>query len=862
MSESPRAVSEYEGLRLCDLDPPTLEVITSYLPLASILHLICAGSKTLLRRLTLEGGVKSIDYGDGLKSFAGTSTAADLHYLKPVTLPRPHFKLQNYRKSQFQHVSHLVLTQSHKAQSIALNDLPSSIRSLIYDLAQWPKVGGPHGEWHEALPNLTSLAISFGKQSTSTAPELKTLLAQLPSELKTLKVAYPGLFTTSYIEHLPPALTSFDFLRLNPTAANPPIPQYLPLLSAEFAVDLPSTITDLRIPTYILTKTEHGWGFKNLPSLRRLHLSQVLRPARPLLPTTITHLELIGELGNDEAEDIASDWPPELSTLSIAHHVRFEFPDTGNRLDVGLPSSITRLNYFESPHVRKGPRALFASNQLRHAFGDLKNSPEPYLAASLTCIELPTNFIAESQLDVVAKCHWLRQVSVYDVTLCGTSIPADATDISSSEQVHGWFWRYWGAKIPLVLTTATPLVYWTTAYESMTKEVRGRKHVPLPNSLRTLTIRAHGFNYNQLPDSIEVAQEIFVLGEFKKSLPHLVKLSLIWKTSIVVELSDILEMAPKLTELDGAWLSIPSSFIADNIAYFEASSIKTPQREKVPLPTSKPSKKSLGDYSMQHVQAAGALESEYGGPQPTRGNPSPNEATSSSAPASSATASSSAPSSDAPSQAFSALAPSNTLRIPEDFAASFVALTRPLKLANVHLGHDDLLRDLTVPLPVFERLVFSPGKFAVSPQFCKVGIPDGVIDVDAGQTHFLGYEGHIDVLPRLPPTLRRLSFTGDVASAFLFAPASAYNEQWLPASIEVIHINDVVFKQRQERWLLSHLPASLTLLSVSSTHHPPLEADLKALPSRLSARTWSDDRSVFTASVKEGSSKSDKCSIS
>lgn len=853
MSQSP---SENESGRLSNLDPLTLEVITSYLPFASILHLVCTGCKPLFWKLTREGGVKSIDYGDGLKSFAGTSTFASLHYLARVTLPRPRIKVLDYRKSQFAHVSHLVLSQSINVDSVALNDLPSSLRSLIYDLRQWPKVGGEHGEWHEALPNLSSLAISFGRKTTSNAPELKTLLSQLPIELQALKVAYPGLFTPIYIGNLPPALTSFDFLRLNPTAGNAPIPQYLPLLGAEFDVELPSTITDLRLPTYILTDTALGWGFKNLPSLRRLHLSQVKSQARVHLPATITHLELIGELEDQEARDISFGWPQKLSTLSIGHNPLFEFSSDGSHLKAALPRSITHLIYFESPHVRKGPRALIAPNQLRHAFGDINNAPEPFLAAFLTCIELPTNFIAESQLQVVARCTWLRKVSVYDVTLCGASIPPDTTEITTNDQAKVWFWQYWGPRIPLVLSTDQPLAHWTTGYEAATKETRGRKFIPLPNTLRILSMRSHGFNYEQLPTSIEIAEDVFVIGEFKKSLPNLTKLGLIWKASSeVVELAQMLELAPKLTELSGAWLSIPSSFVAENIDFFQTASIITPQA----LLPSKTSKKTLDDYSMRHAQTAGELESEYGSSIPTKSYPL--IAAPSSPPLPETASSSTTISSDALPQEAAALEPSNTLRIPEDIASSFVALARPLKLLNVSLGHTEILSDLTVPLPIFERFVFNCGAIAVSKEFIERGIPYGVQHFDAGTTTFL-LDGVLERMPHLPTSLKSLAFTGSIASAFLFAPKTPpYDWSWIPSTVDSIHINDTKQLANRTPWVLSGLPASVTRFSVTSYFYQPIKPDMKALPSYLSERSWSGDGSTFIACIGEKAAK-EKCSIS
>ena len=852
------------SFQICELPPSTLDRITSYLPYSSVVALIFIGSKRLIERLVFAGGVTCVDYGYALPLFAQAHPQTWAFPRIPESIPSPQEPVSaTFRKGQFKHVQHLTLPlPSQKANElVALSDLPSTLTSLILELATWPTPKWyKNNDWEAALPALKSLAIAFGvlgPETLNDPPSVDHFFKGLPRHLQTLKFCYLGQLSQIFLpKNSLPSLTCLDF-SLGKEAPSMDAYHALVLGSGEFAVELPSTITDLRLQDYSLSP-QSGWGWKNLTALSRLHLKVVDPKARQLIPATVTHLELLGEA---QEGPISEGWRANMSTLKIAASRSFLFTAKDqDRSPAILPSSVTHLIEF---NFGGAVFSIYSHTGMMHYFGDIDRPKEPFFAQHLTRIDLSTKIFAESLLLDLVRCTWLRRITLYDVLLCGVSIPPNATSVHDMDDVRRWFWQYWASRLPLTVWSPTPLSKWTNSL-ALTLSSRNAqllpKH-PLPETLTSLTVNGHGFGFDRLPASITEAHAISVLGPFSKPLPNLKVLKLVLHPKNdkagpeePLDLEKLMTLTPNLTALDGAWIKVSSKFLDKHARTMHEKLYKASTASpRIPKP---------------FVEAQEDEEPADG--YATCLALSPSSVASSSASAASGTsgAGSKATSSSAPAADSSAidLPQLDALRIPGDFRLLTIGVS-PVKLTNANLAVRDILADLSEPLPVFDRYEFTLGKLVASDFFFKGGIPHGVVDVDLTHVELVD-SNQIVRMPQLPNSVTSLAFGGPLAVEFLFEPKKMLiglertDFSWIPESVKTLYVSA---SQPWGNWTLLELPPNLTCLIIDSPQRVITSKDTKALPKHLSNIVISDFQMRMTATIDEKKmSKQDKekCTIS
>ena len=812
----------------------------------------------------------SIDFGDVIRRQDHPSAWPIPTLASHLPLPSLNSDTLTFQKSLFKRIRHLTLTSALANDPTKLSDLPPTLTSLIYLNRGSISAILPEGHLATDLPQLQSLVVSYlGAESFQVDSDggISQFVRDLPRTLHTLSICLPCPLERLDLQGdaLPPGLVSFSYFgyghnMLHTSAYGPP-----PSIPREvFSIPLPPTITDLRLETYTLRNTDCGWGFDQLNSLLRLHLRGVASDAVSLLPLTLTHIELRGT----EATPLSQhEWPKRLTTFRFRHHRSFDcnYPAILDKNAI-LPASVTCLIY-ERQHFSEAEQYLLMKSELQLLFGDANIGDAPFFARHLTSIELLRITIAESLLPRITECSQLKLIIVHDVTLCGLSIPPNTTELNNDQDFNGWFWKYWRNRLPLVLKSTTPLRFWTNALNSLLYRDRPESapKMSLPEGITSITLKDHCFDFNRLPTSITNAQHVFAIGPFTKSLPNLTTLGLIWKRQEDLYIDEIASVAPKVTLVDGAWVTVHASFIIKNAR-------KIHEMHKSGRKPTPEAKLTLEDYSMANVRGAGELESEYGGHVAR--------------PAQASIASSSAPSPSVSGEgSLETVSESNSpqpfkpdpqdmsdvLRIPGIFGRMFIQLS-PIRFNNSSIYDRRVLRSLEEPLPVFNIFEFSGGDLSASDYFFESGIPHGVLEVDMLDARLMQMDETTVMMPKLPNSVTRLSFSGPYALNFLYGSITkgqplGRDFNWIPDSITTMTVvhdaqDNVDWSMPNVAWTLPYLPPNLTSLTIKTPLKSITSASMKALPRHLSNITLSDNKDEMTAtgkkSKKSGSDKRDK----
>lgn len=821
--------------RLDTLESFTLELITSYLPFESIIQLLFVGSKQLNRRLFRDGGLKTIDFGHCPLTQTPSSIQRIRHNYQQRSNMERNFRLQSFPRG----LNKVVWSQVQLFDNTSLSMLSDSLTSLIWDRAE-PIFVGLGTDLAEVLPHLVCLGI---EQYTviPTSPDYATarFFRGLPSALHTLRISFHGdIIPDIFDDILPPTLTILDFTNsADSDLFNFPFVELTPI---HFETKLPSTITDLRLLPYRLG--DHPWKFDCFKDLSSLRLSSVSAKVRRSLPDTLTHLELVGNYIGPTDSYSPFDWPPKLSTLILVEDNVKTLSTACQHKDGPLPASVTR---FRSYNNLLGYGTLISHryhvSEMRLWFGDSNLSNIRCFADNLRSIEFPTLVVAESILHVATRCTWLQRVLFQDVSLCGVSIPEDATHMDDYETLTTWFWAYWGQKIPLVLEKSSGPFNW-----KFTASSNSQAALILPRGLQSFMLTNHNLKMENLPVTITRANDIIFDGKWDTPLPNLTWINLRPNRAFFA-LDEALIAAPKLKYLNNASLLVPLNFI-DNHPHLFVSTLDGP---------SKPKKAKLSDYSQSNLPALGELDPEYGGPIAI------SKSSSSSLPlASSSEIAASSNQGASASSSAGRVGAKNSFLFPDDVDLAYLSTLDSLEMDAVNVCATGTMAERTEPLPLFECYTFT-GDIQVTYDFLKHGIPRGAKEVTFRDVQFkIG--PNVSFVPRLPSTVTVLSFNGAIANRFIYGPHIKNSEEfsWIPSSVTTLSVESCQPNRQDNVWSFPPLPSSLTHLTVHTSSQSINDAIIGAVPSYLSERKIAPDERTLVAKSPKGTSGKKKSSSS
>jgi len=506
------ALSSVRVLTLWYLDEWALEDITSRLNFFDLSCLLRACNRVLRYKLLRNGGIRSLQ----LVASSYRDEVHNSNSLVPRVVLSKRTLLDNYKRypsTLFPNLRRLMFApRTLDWNPPSLNSLPTTLTHL-----DWESAGDNTtievlkcSKLADVLPNLQFLSLIVGQSMNRPVPKFSAsaLIEGLPQGIKTISLSLPVLDELMFklFSKLPSGVTQLAYQPICGT-----IPTTLS--ASHFAVALPESITDLRLPHFQFKITsdikEFGWTLK----LERLHLHYVSADARPLLPPSLTWLGMRQMLCTRE-EVMHERWPPKLETLDIVLH---------EPLMSLFPPSTTRIknDYYTSSTIR-------LAIQLN-------------LTEHIIYAEFPRLVLYESCL--IAMPKKLQKLIIWDICLDGTSIPDTATSIDD-ESIKQYFWAARrSASFSTFLLHNRPLQ-------------KKRYPVILSGNLLSLNITGHHLGLNSLPLSLTRALhvEIPVLDKMERFElpPNLTHLGLeVNEGSPSMKFETLLKLAPNLTHVSG-----------------------------------------------------------------------------------------------------------------------------------------------------------------------------------------------------------------------------------------------------------------------------------------------------------------------